>query len=221
MTRPDTLPLRLEQPESVAESITLGRQATLLRGFAQSQAAALLAAIGDIHGVSPFRHMVTRGGWTMSVAMTNCGAAGWVTDRSGYRYDAVDPATGRSWPAMPAAFSALALAAASAAGFAGFVPDGCLINQYRPGARLSLHQDRNEHDLSAPIVSVSLGLPAIFLWGGQKRTDRPARVPLVHGDVVVWGGVDRLTFHGVSPLADGFHPMTGDVRYNLTFRKAR
>jgi alkylated DNA repair protein (DNA oxidative demethylase) len=221
MTPPDTLPLGLEQPGSVAESVKLGRQASLLRGFAQDQAAVLLAAIDDIRGVSPFRHMVTRSGWTMSVAMTNCGAAGWVTDRSGYRYDAIDPATGEPWPAMPAAFSALALAAAGAAGFAGFVPDGCLINQYRPGARLSLHQDRNERDFSAPIVSVSLGLPAIFLWGGQKRADRPTRVPLMHGDVVVWGGVDRLTFHGVGPLADGLHPMTGDVRYNLTFRKAR
>jgi DNA oxidative demethylase len=157
----------------------------------------------------------------MSVAMTNCGEAGWVTDRSGYRYDAIDPESGQPWPAMPDVFSALAADAAVAAGFAGFVPDACLINQYRAGARLSLHQDRNERDFTAPIVSVSLGVPATFLWGGRRRADRPARVPLLHGDVVVWGGIDRLTFHGVNPLADGIHPMTGSVRFNLTFRRAR
>jgi len=156
----------------------------------------------------------------MSVAMTNCGKAGWVTDRSGYRYDSIDPQTGLPWPDMPALFSALAAGAAAAAGFAGFKPDACLINQYRPGARLSLHQDRNERDFSAPIVSVSLGLPAIFLWGGQKRAQRPERIPLLHGDVAVWGGNDRLTFHGIGPLADGFHPVTEGLRYNLTFRKA-
>jgi len=199
----------------------LGRQATLLRRFTASQAPTLLAAIEDIRRISPLRQMVTPGGWTMSVAMTNCGEAGWVTDRSGYRYDPIDPETGQAWPAMPTVFFALAAGAAAAAGFAGFAPDACLINQYRPGARLSLHQDRDERDLSNPIVSVSLGLPAIFLWGGQKRAARPTRIPLLHGDVAVWGGVDRLTFHGVHPLADGVHPLTGAVRYNLTFRKAR
>jgi len=221
MMRPDTLPLALHQPQRVAQSVTLGPQATLLTSFAESQATALLAAIDDIGRVSPLRHMVTPGGWTMSVAMTNCGEAGWVTDRSGYRYDAIDPKTGQAWPAMPPVFSALATGAATAGGFTGFTPDACLINQYLPGARLSLHQDRNERDFSAPIVSVSLGLPAIFVWGGQKRSDRPTRVPVMHGDVVVWGGVDRLTFHGVNALADGVHPMAGPVRYNLTFRKAR
>jgi DNA oxidative demethylase len=219
--QPDTLPLGLELPQAGARSIALGPQATVLKGFAFSQADALLAAIDDICRFSPLRHMITPGGWTMSVAMTNCGAAGWVTDRSGYRYDALDPETGRAWPDMPAVFSALAVDAAAAAGFAGFAPDACLINQYRAGARLSLHQDRNERDFTAPIVSVSLGLPVTFLWGGRRRADRPVRVALLHGDVVVWGGVDRLAFHGVSPLADGIHPMTGSVRYNLTFRKAR
>jgi alkylated DNA repair protein (DNA oxidative demethylase) len=221
MMRPDTLPLGLDQPQRIAKNVSLGPQATLLTGFAESQAAALLAAIDDIRCISPLRHMITPGGWTMSVAMTNCGDAGWVTDRSGYRYDTIDPETGQPWPAMPAVFTALAAGAAAAAGFAGFAPDACLINQYRPGARLSLHQDRNERDFAAPIVSVSLGLPAVFLWGGQKRADRPTRIPLMHGDVAVWGGVDRLNFHGVNPLADGVHPMTGDVRYNLTFRNAR
>jgi DNA oxidative demethylase len=215
------LPLGLQQPASDARSIALGPQATVLKGFACSQAAALLAAIDDICRISPLRHMVTPGGWTMSVAMTNCGEAGWVTDRSGYRYDAIDPLSGQPWPAIPAVFAALAADAAAAAGFAGFVPDACLINQYRAGARLSLHQDRNERDFTAPIVSVSLGLPATFLWGGRRRADRPVRVPLLHGDVAVWGGLDRLAFHGVAPLADGIHPMTGSVRLNLTFRRAR
>jgi DNA oxidative demethylase len=193
----------------------------LLRGFAQQQADGLLAAIEGIRRVAAFRHMVTPGGWTMSVAMTNCGSFGWVTDRSGYRYDELDPATGRAWPAMPVAWRALAESAAASGGFAGFEPDACLINQYRPGARLSLHQDRDERDLTAPVVSVSLGLTADFLWGGPKRSDRPRRIPLLHGDVMVWGGVERLAFHGVRPLADGAHPLTGAIRYNLTFRKAR
>ena len=173
-----------------------------------------------IAAVSPFRHMVTPGGWEMSVALTNCGQVGWVTDRSGYRYDPIDPATGRPWPAMPAAFADLAVEAADAAGFADFRPDACLVNRYAPGARLSLHQDRNERDFDQPIVSVSLGLPAVFLWGGKKRTDRVRRVPLVHGDVVVWGGPDRLTFHGVNSLAEGEHPLTGAYRFNFTFRRA-
>lgn len=157
----------------------------------------------------------------MSVAMTNCGAAGWVTDRCGYRYERIDPDTGNSWPVMPPVFASLARAAAAAAGFAEFTPDACLINRYQPGARMSLHQDRNERDLGAPIVSVSLGLPAIFLWGGSTRAARPVRVPLMHGDVVVWGGADRLRFHGILALASGTHPLTGAARYNLTFRKAR
>jgi len=156
----------------------------------------------------------------MSVAMTSCGAAGWVTDRSGYRYDAFDPDTGRRWPPMPAAFLDLASSAATDAGFAAFEPDSCLINRYEPGARLSLHQDRNERDLGAPIVSVSLGLPAVFLFGAARRTDRPRRVPLESGDVAVWGGPSRLAFHGVAPLADGHHPLTGRHRINLTFRRA-
>lgn len=193
----------------------------MLRGFAAHQADELLAAIEAIRRGAAFRHMVTPGGCTMSVAMTNCGSVGWVTDRSGYRYDELDPATARPWPPMPAALRELAERAAAASGFAGFEPDACLINQYRPGARLSLHQDRDECDLTAPVVSVSLGLTADFLWGGPKRSERPSRFPLLHGDVLVWGGGERLAFHGVRPLADGTHPLTGAIRYNLTFRKAR
>lgn len=195
--------------------------ATLLAEFALGKAPALISSVAEIVAGSPFRHMATPGGRPMSVAMTNCGSAGWLTDRSGYRYGAIDPVSARPWPTMPAVFNDLAFAAAEAAGFSGFRPDACLINRYGPGARLSLHQDRNELDFSAPIVSVSLGLPATFLWGGQVRADRPRRIGLFHGDVVVWGGPARLTFHGVDPLKGGEHPLAGSVRLNLTFRKAR
>ena len=195
--------------------------AVLLRGFAQSVEAELIAALREIAAQAPFRHMVTPGGHQMSVAMTNCGRYGWVTDRGGYRYDANDPETAKPWPAMPASFYRLAGQAAASAGFDGFAPDACLVNHYEPGARMSLHQDRDETDFSAPIVSVSLGLPAIFLFGGMKRSDKPRRFRLQHGDVVVWGGPTRLFFHGVAPLADGEHALLGRQRINLTFRKAR
>jgi alkylated DNA repair protein (DNA oxidative demethylase) len=200
--------------------VELGPGAVLLRGFALESMPALLKALDQIMVLAPFRHMVTPGGHTMSVAMTNCGALGWVTDRRGYRYDACDPQTGRPWPPMPAAFADLARHAASAAGFDGFAPDACLINEYVPGARLTLHQDRNERDFAAPIVSVSLGLPAKFLFGGLARSDRPQRIPLAHGDVVVWGGPSRLAFHGVDALKEGSHPLLGPQRINLTLRQA-
>jgi len=198
----------------------LGTGAAVLRSFATPDETALLAGVQEVIAQAAFRHMVTPGGFRMSVAMTNCGALGWVTDRSGYRYDPVDPDSGRPWPAMPAAFLRLATHAAAQAGFAGFVPDACLINRYRPGTRLSLHQDRNERDFAAPIVSVSLGIPAVFLFGGSNRADQAARVLLEHGDVVVWGGPARLRYHGVLPLKEGHHPLMGDHRINLTFRKA-
>jgi DNA oxidative demethylase len=203
-----------------ARNVALDDGAMLLGGFARSIDVALLDALANIARHAPFRHMVTPGGWPMSVAMTNCGDAGWLTDRSGYRYDPIDPETGRRWPPMPVVFSDLASRAAAVAGFVGFAPDACLINRYEAGSRLSLHQDRNERDFASPIVSVSLGLPATFLWGGQSRAVRPRRVPLVHGDVVVWGGATRLTFHGVHPLPQGRHPLTGGVRYNFTLRRA-
>jgi alkylated DNA repair protein (DNA oxidative demethylase) len=195
--------------------------AVLLRGFARSVESEVIADINAIVAQAPFRHMVTPGGHTMSVAMTNCGEAGWVTDRSGYRYDANDPLAGKPWPAMPLSFRALAGQAAAEADFANFSADACLINRYQPGARMSLHQDRDEHDLGAPIVSVSLGLPAIFLFGGLARSDKPRRYRLEHGDIAVWGGPARLAFHGVVPLADGEHAVMGRQRINLTFRKAR
>lgn len=194
--------------------------AVALRGRALTVDASLLAAIETIAARSPFRRMVTPGGFQMSVAMTNCGRVGWVTDRTGYRYDARDPERGAAWPAMPDVFATLAREAARDAGFAGFTPDACLINCYEPGTRLSLHQDKDEQDYSQPVVSVSLGLPAMFQFGGLKRSDRPIKVPLRHGDVVVWGGPARLVYHGVLALKDGEHPLTGRRRFNLTFRKA-
>jgi DNA oxidative demethylase len=190
--------------------------ACLLRGFAQSDVPMLIAEIARIAIAAPFRNMVTPGGFAMSVAMTNCGQFGWITDRSGYRYTSTD-FDGRPWPAMPERFCNLAARAAAAAGFADFVPDSCLINRYIPGARMSLHQDKDEADFAAPIVSVSLGLPATFLWGGAKRSDRPRRVPLESGDIVVWGGPARLNFHGVEPVTHG----DAACRYNLTLRKAK
>jgi DNA oxidative demethylase len=194
--------------------------ALLLRGFAATRAATLLADLRRVLEAAPWRHMLTPGGYRMSVAMTNCGALGWVSDARGYRYDGIDPESGRRWPALPASFVELASEAAAQAGFAGFAPDACLVNRYQPGARLTLHQDRNERDFGAPIVSVSLGLPAVFLFGGAKRKDRTKRVPLAHGDVVVWGGPARLFHHGVLALKDGEHALTGAQRINLTLRKA-
>ena len=207
---PDVRPLR----EEIAEG------AVLLRGFARPFEGELIAALRDIVAQAPFRHMVTPGGHQMSVAMTNCGSLGWVTDRRGYRYDTNDPETGKPWPAMPPPFRVLAREAAAQAGFDEFSPDACLINRYQPGARMSLHQDKDEDDFGAPIVSVSVGLPAIFLLGGLKRSDKTQRFRLEHGDIAVWGGPARLVYHGVAPLADGEHVLLGRQRINLTFRKA-
>ncbi|RZJ09216.1 MAG: DNA oxidative demethylase AlkB [Acidovorax sp.] len=210
----DELPSTPQAPEWLEPG------AVILRGFALEPAAELLQAVGAITAIAPFRHLITPGGKRMSVAMTNCGPLGWISDRTGYRYGPVDPDTGKPWPAMPAAFRQLARSAAEAAGYLGFAPDACLINRYTPGTRLSLHQDRDEGNYDHPIVSVSLGIPAVFLWGGAARADKARRVGLWHGDVVVWGGPARLRFHGVLPLAEAEHPLTGGVRINLTFRKA-
>ncbi len=192
-----------------------------LAGFALPGQEALLAAIAGVLNAAPFRHMSTPGGRPMSVAMTNCGALGWISDRLGYRYAAHDPQSGQSWPPLPAVIRELAVAAAEQAGYAAFDPDVCLINRYAPGARMSLHQDRDERDLQAPIVSISLGLPAVFLFGGLQRRERPVRIPLRHGDVLVWGGPVRLAYHGVAPVQDGQHPRLGRERINLTLRRAR
>jgi alkylated DNA repair protein (DNA oxidative demethylase) len=212
--------LDLFQADNQVRQQRLGTCAYVLRGFALPYVAELMSAIAGIEKASPFRNMVTPGGFTMSVALTNCGALGWTTDTRGYRYTRIDPDSGTPWPAMPTAFTRLAKEAAMAAGFADFLPDACLINRYLPGARLSLHQDRNERDYEAPIVSVSLGMRATFLFGGHSRSDSTAKVSLRHGDVAVWGGADRLRYHGVLPLKDEPHPLLGSVRINLTFRKA-
>lgn len=206
-------------PEAAHTPIAPG--AVLLRAFAREGAADVLQALEAVTAQAPLRHMQTPGGYTMSVATTSCGALGWVSDPQGYRYAAQDPLTGQPWPALPACLLDLAQRAAAQAGYTDFVPNACLINEYAPGAKLSLHQDKDEHDLTAPIVSLSLGLPAVFLFGTPRRQDRPQRLRLVHGDVVVWGGPSRLAYHGVIPLADGEHALLGRRRINLTFRRAR
>ena len=220
MTRPEGL------PESAAEQLALFEAPVpaglkILRGFAGDIAGDVIKAVASVTDAAPFRQMQVPGGGTMSVAMSNCGAAGWVTDKSGYRYSPLDPLSGSAWPAMPEIIRDLAVRAAGAAGFTAFAPDACLINRYEPGARMGLHQDRDEVDFDAPIVSVSLGLPATFLFGGRKRSDPQARLALFHGDVVVWGGAARLAYHGIAPLQDGLHDALGRQRLNLTVRKAR
>ncbi|MGQ0698849.1 MAG: DNA oxidative demethylase AlkB [Panacagrimonas sp.] len=194
--------------------------AVVLRGFAVTDQTALLADLRRVIDRAPLRHLTTPGGHRMSVATSNCGTLGWLSDRTGYRYDSIDPLSGSPWPGMPRSFSTLAGRAAAEAGFECFEPDACLINRYEPGARLTLHQDRNERDFSQPIVSISLGVPAVFLFGGDRRSDPQKRVPLDHGDVVVWGGPARLRYHGVLPLKDGWHALLGARRFNLTFRRA-
>lgn len=206
-------------PDAPGDPQRLADGAWLFPGLARDDAQAFLAAILSVIDAAPLRHMVTPGGHEMSVAMTNCGPLGWVSDARGYRYSPTDPSTGQPWPAMPAVLRKLAMHAAERAGYPGYAPDACLINRYVPGARMSLHQDKDEHDAAAPIVSLSLGLPATFLFGGMKRADRPQRYRLAHGDVVVWGGPSRFVFHGVAPLARGDHRDVGGHRFNVTFRK--
>ena len=206
----DSLPSSHEQLEEGA---------VLLRSFAAAEAPLLVEEVARIAQGAAFRHLVTPGGYTMSVAMTNCGRVGWVSDQTGYRYDPKDPQTGSPWPAMPAAFLDIAAHAAAEAGFAHYEADACVINRYTAGAKLSLHQDRDEKDAWAPIVSVSLGLPAVFLWGGKRRSDPVRRLRLESGDIAVWGGPARFVYHGVAPLWEGRHPLTGTARINLTFRK--
>ncbi|GBO84981.1 alpha-ketoglutarate-dependent dioxygenase AlkB [Marinobacter adhaerens] len=206
-------------PDRATEHLMDG--ALVIRQFALPNAESLMEGIEKVTSEAPFRHMKTPGGHSMSAAMSCCGNLGWVTDRQGYRYQSEDPESGRPWPAMPAVFRELARSAADTAGFEGFEPDACLINRYQPGAKMGLHQDKDEEDFSQPIVSVSLGLPIVFQFGGLKRNERPMRVPLGHGDVVVWGGPARMRYHGVLTLKAGEHPLTGGYRYNLTFRRAR
>jgi alkylated DNA repair protein (DNA oxidative demethylase) len=206
-----------EPPSPSREPLEEG--AVLLRGFTSARAADLIREVEGIAQTAPFRFLVTPGGYSMSVAMTNCGRVGWVSDRTGYRYDPIDPDSGKPWPEMPAIFLDLARSAAAEGGFQLYDPDACLINRYVPGSKLGMHRDRDEEDQWAPIVSVSLGLPAVFLWGGKRRGDSVRRLRVESGDVAVWGGPARFVYHGVAPLKVGEHPLTGSVRINLTFRK--
>lgn len=209
------------EPEQQPRREQIGEQSYVLRGFALPWLEQLLSALETVLAASPFRYMITPGGFTMSAAMSSCGTWGWTTDRSGYRYSRHDPRTDAPWPEMPPVFLELAQAAALEAGFADFMPDSCLINRYIPGAKMSLHQDKDEASYAAPIVSVSLGLPAMFLFGGFERSDKSQRVPVFHGDIVVWGGVDRLRYHGVLPIKEGQHRRMGEQRINFTFRTAQ
>ncbi|WP_434707221.1 DNA oxidative demethylase AlkB [Pseudomonas sp. R1-1] len=208
------------EPVQQARAEQIGEQSWVLRGFALSQIDRLLSELDTVLAAAPLRHMVTPGGFSMSVGTSSCGRLGWITDRRGYRYSSVDPLSGLAWPALPAGFTDLARTAAEQAGFTDFAADSCLINQYVSGAKMSLHQDKDEKAYAAPIVSLSLGLPAMFLFGGFERSDKCQRIPLLHGDMVIWGGVDRLRFHGVLPIKPGYHPRLGERRINLTFRVA-
>ncbi|MFJ3484956.1 DNA oxidative demethylase AlkB [Pseudomonas sp. NPDC090202] len=219
-TTPATLDLFADDAPQDAGREQIGPQSVVLRGFALPRVEQLLPALESILRQAPFRHMTTPGGYSMSVALSSCGSLGWTSDAHGYRYSPVDPHGGQPWPAIPEVFLQLAETAAEAAGFPGFVPDACLINRYIPGAKLALHQDKDERDLRWPVVSVSLGIAAMFLFGGHKRNDPTQRVPLFHGDVVVWGGADRLRYHGVMPIRQAGHPQLGEQRINFTFRKA-
>ncbi|MDP1766819.1 MAG: DNA oxidative demethylase AlkB [Methylotenera sp.] len=200
--------------------LEIAKDAYLLKGYVQEDEKTLLADLEAIIKQAPLRHMMTKKGYAMSAAMTNCGILGWTSGRKGYRYDTKDPVTGHPWPKIPVSFQQLAIQAAAEAGFKDFRPDACLINQYNVGASMGLHQDKNELDISQPIVSVSLGMPAIFQFGGLSRADKPIRISLAHGDIVVWGGESRLNFHGIMPLKMNTHPILGAYRYNLTFRRA-
>lgn len=217
---PATLDLFADDQPQIKGTEQIGPQSVILRGLALPVIESLLPALRDVVRQAPFRHLVTPGGFTMSAAMTCCGSAGWTSSRQGYRYSALDPQSGLPWPPIPEELMTLACSAAETAGFPGFIPDACLINRYVPGAKMSLHQDKDEADLHWPVVSISLGIAAIFEFGGFERSDKPQRVSLFHGDVVVWGGVDRLRFHGVMPLKQASHPLLGEQRINLTLRKA-
>lgn len=215
-----TSPLFADPPQPAA-TIAVGDGAVLLRGWAAARAPQWVAAVQQVVAQAPFRVMERPGGAPLSVAMSNCGAWGWVSDAQRYHYSHLDPASGQPWPAMPEFLRAQAVAAAADAGYPGYAPDACLLNRYRPGARLTLHRDEDEMDWGAPIVSVSLGLPCMFIWGGLRRQDPVRRFPLLHGDVLVWGGATRMAYHGVNPLKDGEHALLGAGRWNLTFRMAK
>lgn len=192
----------------------------LLQGFALSGAAHLVADLHAVIQIAPLRQMLTPSGLMMSVLTSSCGKRGWISDKKGYRYSTIDPISGQTWPEMPDSFITLAQQAAAIAGFENFAPDSCLINSYASGAKMGLHQDKDERDFTQPIVSVSLGVAAMFQMGGFKRGEQALKFALHHGDVLVWGRTARLRFHGVLPVKAATHPAFGERRVNLTFRKA-
>lgn len=190
----------------------------LLRGFANSPI--LIESLSQVLAHSPLRQMETSRGFKMSVHTSNCGEAGWISDRRGYRYVKQDPLNGKPWPDLPIAFKSVAQDAAIEAGFSAYEPDVCLINRYRPGNQMGAHQDKDEQDFTQPIVSVSLGIDARFFVIGPEKRGSSTAVDLTDGDVLVFGGPARKFFHGVRKLRESIHPALGAVRWNLTFRKA-
>ncbi len=208
-------------PDFDALSIQISPDAVLFKAALKPVASSLLEEIRTISGANPFRQRKTPGGQLMSAAMTNCGAWGWVTDADGYRYSDIEPETGRTWLPIPAVWIQWVNLFCQRAGLGTFNPDACLINRYAPGAGMGLHQDKDEKDLAIPIVSFSLGAPVLFRWGGLNRQEPVSEFLLEHGDVLVWGGADRMRFHGVKKLRRYQHPLTGHYRYNLTFRQSR
>jgi len=215
---PHARPDLLAQP-SRAAAIAIAPEVLLLKHHAIT--APLVAAIERISREAPFRRLHTPGGGQMSVAMTNCGTVGWHSDTRGYRYLDRDPESGRPWPPMPPAFLSLASHAAAMAGFPGFEPDCCLVNRYAIGSQMGAHRDYDELDMRHAIVSVSIGLPAVFVWYGARRKGPAIPVLVEDGDVVVFGGAARAGYHGVRRLAARPEAACDAVRYNLTFRRAR
>lgn len=212
------LPLFDVEPQ---DPLPIAEGAVLLRGWAAVNDAQWLAAVRQVLAQQPFQAAYTASGLPMSVRTSNCGSWGWAASRSGYGYTRSDPDSGRPWPEMPIFLKLQAQALASAAGYLAFDPDVCLINSYELGAKMGLHHDADEKDKAAPIVSVSLGLPCTFVWGGLQRSDPVRSFALEHGDVLVWGGASRMVFHGVRPLRAGQHHLLGAQRWNLTFRMVR
>jgi len=207
--------------DELDKQVKLAEGAVWLRGFALPEADALWALVSAHLATHPPQQMMTPMGYPMSVKTTSLGDYGWVGNATGYGYARLNPVTNQPWPPIPTLLLSLAQRAANAAGYADYCPDTCLINLYQTGAKMGLHQDKDELDFTQPIVSVSLGVPATFLFGGAKRTDKTAKIPLTHGDVVVWGGASRRYFHGVNAVKLGQHPLLGALRCNLTFRKAK
>ena len=209
-----------EEPDASRTEV-LFPGAVLLHRYALKLERTFLDELDTLTKISPFRQMLTPGGRKFGVHNTSCGEVGWISDARGYRYVSIDPVSEQPWPTMPREFQQLATDAAEEGGFKHFIPDSCLVNRYAPDIKMSLHQDKDEADFSQPIVSVSLGMSATFVFGGLQRSDKLRRIDLHHGDVLVWGGPARLLFHGIQSIKDQPHPIMGAQRINLTFRRAK